>query len=105
MLFRHTNDWQSVLVTLALSGTTILLTEARSNPPNDHNQDGEVGKFAKRTELARDLPVLWREPQDVDGRDTGLVDATWVCQGADSGQADWQTIRSVSEKGHRRFCF
>jgi hypothetical protein len=70
MLFRPTKNWQSVLLTVAvLSGMTALLAETRANSRNDHNQGGEIGKFAKRAGLAHGLPVLWRDPQDVDGRD------------------------------------
>jgi hypothetical protein len=71
MLFRPTKNWQSVLLILsALSGLTVLLAETPSNSPNDHNQaDGKSATFAKRAGLAHGLPVLWREPQDVDRRD------------------------------------
>ena len=57
------------LALAVLSGMTVLLAETRANSPNDHNQGGEIGKFAKRAGLAHGLPVLWRQPQDVDGRD------------------------------------
>jgi hypothetical protein len=60
----------SVLLTLAVLGSTaILLADARSNSPNGHNQDPKIGKRSKPAGPARGLPVLWREPQGIEGRD------------------------------------
>src|SRR5258708_842505 len=70
MIIRPAKNVKSVLLALAvLSGTAILPAETRSNSANGHSQDGAIGKFALQPDPARGLPVLWREPKDIDHRD------------------------------------
>ena len=70
MAARHAKNLESVLLALAVfSGTAILLAGVRVNTANEHRLDGQIGTFAPQADPARGLPVLWREPTDIDHRD------------------------------------
>jgi hypothetical protein len=70
MLARPATNVQSVLLALTVLGaSTVLLAETRSRAANEHSQNSKVGTLAAQTDRARSLPVLWREPQDIDHRD------------------------------------
>src|SRR5258708_11141644 len=70
MLVRPAKPAQSVLLALTVfGGTASLLAGARVNAANEHRLDDQVGTFARHADPARGLPVLWREPTDIDQRD------------------------------------
>jgi hypothetical protein len=70
MAIRRAEKLQSVFLALVvLSGSSILLAAGRVNAANEQRQHGEIGSFAPQADPARSLPVLWREPTDIDHRD------------------------------------
>jgi hypothetical protein len=68
-LARHAKYLRSILALAVLSGTTVLLAETRANSANEYGQDGEIGKFTPQADPARGVPILWRQPEDIDHRD------------------------------------